>query len=217
MRLRADFAKREVVRPGEQPWEPSPALGVQRMMLDRIGDEVARATSFVRFAPNAEFPEHVHGGGEEFFVVEGAFGDEHSIYPVGTYVRNPIGTSHRPKVGPDGARIFVKLHQFHADDRAHFTVDTQTARWHQGDVPGVEVLVLHEFQNERVALQRFGPEVAFNWSTARGQEILVLEGMVSDDNDYPVGTWIRNPPGSVQSLRAGTQGAQLYVKVGHLP
>jgi hypothetical protein len=65
--------------------------GVERMMLDRIGDEVARATSLVRYAPNSTFSPHVHGGGEEFFVLEGEFGDEHRTYPAGTYVRNPIG------------------------------------------------------------------------------------------------------------------------------
>jgi len=38
-------------------------------MLDRIGDEVARATSIVRYAPRSRFSAHTHGGGEEFLVV----------------------------------------------------------------------------------------------------------------------------------------------------
>ena len=38
--------------------------GVERMMLDRIGGEVARATSLVRYAPNSTFSPHVHSGGE---------------------------------------------------------------------------------------------------------------------------------------------------------
>jgi len=66
------------------------------MMLDRIGDEVARATSLVRYAPDSTFSPHVHGGGEEFLVLEGEFGDEHQNYPAGTYVRNPVPqTGHR--------------------------------------------------------------------------------------------------------------------------
>jgi anti-sigma factor ChrR (cupin superfamily) len=88
--------------------------GVDRMMLDRIGDEVARATTIVRFAPNSAFDAHTHGGGEEYFVLDGVFSDEAGDYPAGTYVRNPIGTSHRPHIGPEGATILVKLHQFDA-------------------------------------------------------------------------------------------------------
>ncbi len=88
MLLRADFTKREVVLPDYEDWRPSPMAGVDRQMLDRNGDEVARATSIVRYAPNSRFNEHTHTGGEEFLVLEGTFGDEHSRYPKGTYVRN---------------------------------------------------------------------------------------------------------------------------------
>lgn len=94
MRLNADFTQRVVVLPSDYQWVASPMAGVERMMLDRIGDEVARATSLVRYAPNSVFAEHVHGGGEEFFVLEGEFGDEHRRYPAGSYVRNPVGSSH---------------------------------------------------------------------------------------------------------------------------
>ncbi|MEM9731840.1 MAG: cupin domain-containing protein, partial [Myxococcota bacterium] len=65
--IRADFAKREVVHLDSIPWSPSPLPGVDRRMLDRIGDEVARATSVVRYAPNSRFSSHTHGQGEEFF------------------------------------------------------------------------------------------------------------------------------------------------------
>ncbi|CAN0586299.1 unnamed protein product, partial [Ectocarpus sp. 12 AP-2014] len=71
MELNADFTKRVVVRPEEYHWRPSPANGVERMMLDRIGDEVARATTLVKFAPNSAFDRHSHGGGEEFLVLDG--------------------------------------------------------------------------------------------------------------------------------------------------
>jgi len=90
--------------------------GVERWMLDRIGDEVARATSIVRYAANARFSAHTHGGGEEFLVLAGSFHDAHGDYLEGAYVRNPIGTSHAPWAGPEGAVLFVKLHQFAAED-----------------------------------------------------------------------------------------------------
>ncbi|MDG2201935.1 MAG: cupin domain-containing protein, partial [Burkholderiales bacterium] len=71
--------------------------GVTRMMLDRIGNEIARATTIVRYAPNSRFSSHVHSGGEEYYVLSGLFADEHGQYPSGTYVRNPIGTKHTPQ------------------------------------------------------------------------------------------------------------------------
>jgi anti-sigma factor ChrR (cupin superfamily) len=89
MELNADFTKRAVVHGAMMPWQASPIPGVERRMLDRVGDEVARATTIVRYAPNSQFSPHTHGGGEEFLVLEGVFQDEHGDYPVGTYVRNP--------------------------------------------------------------------------------------------------------------------------------
>ena len=73
MELNADFEKIAVVRPDDYKWVPSPKAGVDRMMLDRIGDEISRATTIVKFAPNSEFTVHDHCGGEEFFVLEGVF------------------------------------------------------------------------------------------------------------------------------------------------
>ena len=69
MQLNADFARRAVVHAGRLGWVASPMRGVDRRMLDRIGDEVARATSIVRYAPASRFSPHVHDGGEEFLVV----------------------------------------------------------------------------------------------------------------------------------------------------
>jgi len=85
-------------------------------MLDRIGDEVARATTIVRYAPNSHFSSHVHSGGEEFIVLEGVFQDEHGDFPAGSYVRNPPTSSHTPGSEP-GCVIFVKLWQYDLDDR----------------------------------------------------------------------------------------------------
>ena len=53
MRLNADFSERVVLRPEDRDWVASPMAGVDRQMLDRIGEEVARATSIVRYAPES--------------------------------------------------------------------------------------------------------------------------------------------------------------------
>lgn len=218
MKLNADFSKRVVVRPEEYKWVASPANGVDRMMLDRIGDEVARATTIVRFAPNSQFDAHSHGGGEEFLVLDGVFSDEHADYGAGTYVRNPIGTSHTPHIGPDGATILVKLHQFDEADTEQKVIDTTAAEFLPGQVPGLTVLPLHSVPGENVALVHWAPGTKLgehsHWG---GEEIFVLQGTFQDEHgDYPAGTWIRSPHLSRHSPRSD-DGALIYVKTGHLP
>jgi anti-sigma factor ChrR (cupin superfamily) len=219
MRINADFSERAVVRPADYRWVESPMSGVERMMLDRIGDEVARATSLVRYAPDSEFSRHVHTGGEEFLVLEGVFSDEHGDYPAGSYVRNPVGTAHTPRIGDEGCVIFVKLQQFDADDQDQKAIDTRGAAWQPGLVDGLEVLPLHEYGTESVALVRWAPDTRFKPHTHMGgEEILVLEGVFHDEHGrYPAGSWIRNPHMSRHTPFTTGEGALIYVKVGHLP
>lgn len=54
MELRSDFQLREVVYTPALPWSPSPLAGVERRMLDCVGQEVARATSMVRYAHSGD-------------------------------------------------------------------------------------------------------------------------------------------------------------------
>ncbi|MBU3004924.1 cupin domain-containing protein [Paraglaciecola arctica] len=217
-RLNADFTQRIVVRPEDYQWVESPMPGVERMMLDRIGDEVARATSIVRYAPFSEFSSHTHSGGEEFLVLDGVFADEHQEYPQGSYVRNPIGSAHTPKIGKEGAVIWVKLHQFNQDDRLQKVIATQSQPWRQGVANGLSVMPLHEFENEHVALVKWESNTQFSshqhWG---GEEILVLEGTFHDEHGaYPKGTWIRSPHLSRHTPFTKEDGALIYVKTGHL-
>ncbi len=215
MRVNADFSERVVVRPDDYDWVKSPAAGVERMMLDRIGDEVARATTIVRFAPGSYFDAHTHGGGEEYFVLEGVFSDESGDYPAGTYVRNPIGTSHKPHTD-EGATIFVKLHQFDIDDTHQFHIDTTSAAFGPGPEEGVSVLPLHSAASEEVAVVRLSPGAQSSAGDHMGEEILVLEGTLLDDaGSYPAGSWIRTPPWSEHTVWS-EDGCLIYRKTGHL-
>lgn len=218
VRLRADFNARAVVTPDDYVWVESPVAGVTRMMLDRIGDEVARATSLVRYAPNSRFPRHVHGGGEEILVLDGEFGDEHGTYGPRTYLRSPIGSSHTPAVGPKGALIFVKLHQQDPRDRTQIRLRPNAQDWHPGLVDGITVCPLHAFGSESVALVRYAPETQFEpHQHLGGEELLVLEGEFHDEfGRYSTGSWVRNPPGSAHAPFTRESGALLYVKTGHL-
>ncbi|GMQ49549.1 cupin domain-containing protein [Vibrio sp. 10N] len=216
--INADFDQRVVIRPTDYQWVDSPMPGVSRMRLDRIGDEVGRVTSIVHYEPNSAFSAHTHSGGEEFYVLEGTFSDEHGDYPAGSYVRNPIGSAHTPKIGSDGATIFVKLHQFHEQDQAQFCINTLKQSWYRGLVDGLTVMPLHEFEAEHVSLVKWAPNTQFNahqhWG---GEEILVLEGTFYDEHgEYPKGTWIRSPHLSKHTPFTKEDGALIYVKTGHL-
>ena len=81
MEINADFNARAVVHAANLDWVASPMAGVERRMLDRVGDEIARATTIVRYAPGSAFSAHVHTGGEEFVVLDGVFQDEHGDFP----------------------------------------------------------------------------------------------------------------------------------------
>jgi len=217
MHVNADYAIRVVLRPEDRQWIASPAGGVERVMLDRIGDEVARATSLVRYAPGSAFPEHVHGGGEEILVLEGVFADEHGEYPAGSYLRNPAGTRHRAR-SDAGCLLFVKLWQFLPGDDEQKVVSTRDGAWSPGLVDGLSVMPLHQYGTEGVAMVRWAPGTTFHrhqhWS---GEEILVLDGVFQDEHGaYPAGSWLRSPHGSQHTPFSDT-GCLIYVKTGHLP
>ena len=217
MELHSDLSQRAVLNSNCISWSPSPMAGVERRQLDRNGGEVARATSIVRYAPGSCFERHNHGGGEELLVLEGTFSDEQGHYPAGCYMRNPAGTSHEPfSVG--GCIIFVKLHQMHPADQKHLVIDTEKQSWLPGLVRGLEVMPLHSFGTENVALVRWAPGTVFQpHSHPAGEEILVIDGIFQDEyGSYPAGSWLRNPPGSVHRPWSET-GCTIWVKTGHLP
>ena len=94
MNINADYSQRVVINHHDLPWTSSPEAGVERRMLERQGDEVAKATSIVRYQAGSKFQMHTHDLGEEILVLEGTFSDEAGDYPAGTYLRNPPGSSH---------------------------------------------------------------------------------------------------------------------------
>jgi anti-sigma factor ChrR (cupin superfamily) len=217
MEVRADLGQRVLLDTGGLAWSPSPMAGVERRMLDRRGGEIARATSLVRYAPGSSFERHSHGGGEEILVLEGTFSDERGDYGAGTYLRNPVGSNHAP-FSEHGCTILVKLHQMHPADQQRVVFDTQRSSWVPGLVRGLEVMPLHAFGSEHVALVRWAAGTVFQpHGHPGGEEILVLDGVFQDEfGSYPTGSWLRNPPGSVHRPWSEA-GCTIWVKTGHLP
>jgi ChrR-like protein with cupin domain len=216
VRINAEFAEKAVVVPTDTDWVRSPESGVDRLMLDRIGNEVARATSLVRYAADSSFARHEHGAGEEFLVLDGVFSDEHGDYGVGTYVRNPPGSGHSP-YSKNGCRILVKLRQFDPEDLKQVVVDTaDDAIWPERS--GRRVLELHEFGSERVMMIRLaaGDRLPID-SDPGGIEILLVNGSIDDEgSELAAESWIRIPAGQENRLTA-TSDSLLWVKTGHLP
>ncbi|MBI3504939.1 MAG: cupin domain-containing protein [Proteobacteria bacterium] len=217
-RLNADFTRRVVVATGGVEWIASPQAGIDRRPLDRIGGEVARATSLVRYAAGSAFPAHDHALGEEFLVLSGVFADEHGDYPAGTYVRNPPGSRHAPRTAP-GCTILVKLRQMDPRERARVVLDTNAAGWQAGERDGHARLDLHSpvDKSERVTMQRLDAGVPLaDIACPGGEEIFVVSGELADtEGTYGPATWIRNPPGSVRRATNG-RAALFWVKSGHL-
>lgn len=213
--LHADFSQRAVVTPDSHTWTASPQGGIERMMLDRVGDEVARATSLVRYAPGSHFPRHVHGGGEEIFVLWGVFSADAQHYPAGWYLRSPPGSSHQP-FSEEGALLFVKLCQMTPEEREEVRIDTgDAARWTHQD--GRERCPLFGDGLEQVWLERLRPGQALALGRVQGAEWLVLEGSLSVDGAHcSTRSWVRVPAGDEPATVGGPGGATLYVKTGLL-
>jgi len=213
--INANFERPASLLPEQYQWVNSPQAGVERVMLDRIGEEVARATSIVRYAKASSFPPHRHSAGEEILVLAGTFSDENGHYPAGWYLRNPPGSSHQP-FSTDGAILFVKLGQMNADDTSCVRIDTDSAAsWQHLD--NREVCHLFTSDYEHVSLQRLPPGERLIQDELNGNEILVLEGVAQmHDQVYPRGSWLRLPAGPAMTVYAGAQGLTCYLKSGHL-
>lgn len=216
MNLNSDFSQRAAVHASRLPWVPSPMAGVERRMLDRIGDEVARATSIVRYAPLSHFSPHTHGGGEEFLVLEGVFEDEHGEFPAGSYVRNPPTSRHTPGSTP-GCILFVKLWQFDPSDRNHVVISTAASAYRAADRPGIELLPLFCDSREDVRLERWAPGARITLPAPGGTEVFVLDGTFYDGGEhFEAQSWLRLPAGSTLQAKAGPEGCKVWVKTGHL-
>ncbi|MEM6476802.1 MAG: cupin domain-containing protein [Pseudomonadota bacterium] len=217
MEINANFDKPAFAHTDQIDCLPSPMAGVDRRMLDRIGGEVARATSIVRYAKGSSFAEHTHSGGEEFIVLDGVFQDEHGDYATGTYVRNPVGTHHIPRSDP-GCTIFVKLWQFDPEDQEQFALDLNTLDVSADPArPSVSHAVLAERDYEHVALESWNAGTRAEVSSEGGSEVLILEGDLNHAGiAYGKHDWLRFPSGANADLTAGANGARIWIKRGHL-
>lgn len=214
--INMNLNQRRVIETVSMKWERSPASGVWRKPLEREEKESGHTTSVVRYEAGAGFPEHAHPLGEEILVLEGIFSDETGDYGPGNYLRNPPGSRHQP-FSKEGCTILVKLNQFDAKDLQVVRLDSLTQPWPPG-LGGLEVMSLHNFGHEHVALVKWPAGEYFPMHRHfGGEEIFVLSGEFRDEHGlYPAGTWIRSPHGSTHSPFVEEE-TLIWVKTGHLP
>ncbi|KAL6069773.1 Cupin [Balamuthia mandrillaris] len=231
MKIHSDLTLPAFVDTSALEWVPSPAAGVHRRMIERDGDEVARASSLVKYEAGCCFPSHVHGAGEEFIVLEGVFSDEHGHFGPGAYVRNPINSSHAPFT-ERGCIIFVKLRQM--TDETEETVRKNILKddsWVGQSSDGTRVMRLFDNPKtgEIVWAERLTEGSSFSRPVPKGgQEIFVLEGLVAvkqlegeEETAYEMKQhdWLRTPAsfeGRQQVFTTNTSGCTLWFKSGHL-
>ncbi len=90
---------------GALAWRPGSAEGitVKPLYAQRGYPE---QVSLLRVGAGAGPFPHDHPLGEETFVLDGAFEDEHGSYPAGPWIREPPGSRHAP-LSRDGAVLLV--------------------------------------------------------------------------------------------------------------
>ena len=220
LKLHADRALPALVHGSQLPWLTSSESGVERRLLERIGGEVALASSIVRYQRGSHFARHTHDLGEEFFVLEGTFSDGHGDYPAGSYVRNPPGTSHAP-FSESGCVIFVKLRQMRADDNAQVWSFAHDRDWCATSTNGHEAATLHNADGVSVTLERLvaGTTVPVR-AHSGGEEIFVITGSAQllDENQTILHAWSwSRRPGAQHVALTATTDALLWINRGHLP
>ena len=111
--------------------------------------------------------------------------------------------------------------QINADLSQFVVVQTNNMAWQESPAPGVwrkRLELLGEAQTEHVtSLVRFDPGARFpDHSHPGGEEILVLDGVLSDETrNYPAGSYVLNPEGTYHAPWS-KDGCTISVSYTHL-
>lgn len=106
----------------------------------------------------------------------------------------------------------------HADFKQRVVLDSTPLPWQNSDVTGVKIKVLEAVQSGEPRLTMLIQFDAGSFYDLRqhhgGEEFLVLEGSINDENGiYETGCYVRNPVGTRHILTSST-GCILFAKMG---
>jgi anti-sigma factor ChrR (cupin superfamily) len=214
--INGDLAVRVAVDTAAMEWTPSPSRTVWRKRVHLVGPvESGQVTSVVRYEPRSTFHVHDHPDGEEIFVLDGVFSDEHGDWPAGTYLLNPEGFRHAP-FSRNGCVLFVKLRQYPGREREHVAIRSESLPWSSART-GVDVRPLYTQTGfeDSVRLERWaaGAQLGRVFYPA-GAELFVIGGSFADAGAaHAHGAWLRFPPGASHSPST-SDGCVLYIKEG---
>lgn len=213
--MHADLKQRVMVDTQTLPWLTTADGEGACKPLDSLAAG-AGTTSLIRAKAGAVFAPPGGVMGVEMLVLDGALTDARGMYSAGAYLRDPPGVETDLRT-ETGCVVFVKHYPFDAEDTAVMRIDTASAQWLPGLVPGLAVMPLHEHAGEHAALVRWQPETFFqSHAHFGGEEILVLDGVFEDEfGRYPAGSWLRSPHLS-RHQPFSREGCTIYVKTGHL-
>ena len=110
--------------------------------------------------------------------------------------------------------------QINSNFSQRVVIESSGLCWTDSPVPGIQRQLLERDGGEvarATSIVRYAPGSSFqNHRHDLGEEILVLEGVFSDESgSFGPGTYIKNPPGSSHTPRSET-GCTLFVKLRHL-
>lgn len=201
----------------DMAWVDSPAPGVQRKRLFRVGpQESGKVTSLVRYAPGSKFPSHPHPEGEEILVLSGVFSDQRGNWPAGSYLFNPEGYEHAPW-SDGGCELFVRLRQAPDTQRHQAAILVEDRVWRRTSHPDVKTCDLWRSADfpDRTWLERWSTSKSVgSITTAVGLEVYVISGaLFIDDVQTGAGCWLRLPAGS-EALVRGDAPCELYFREG---
>lgn len=213
MQLHADFSQTVILSPQDYHWVPSPGGQVNRVMLERIGQERARATSLVEYPKGAAFPSHHHPFGEEILVLSGTFSENKQHYSQGWYLRNPHQSAHRPS-SAEGCVIFVKLMQMQATEQISVRINSNDRSLWYPTREGLR-LDLYQDQYETTYLLETHKH-SLCLSDPQGLEFLLVQGTLQNQQArFTAGTWGRLAAQDKLHLNANPHSV-LYIKRGHV-
>lgn len=218
--LNGDHSMRVALDTQSMEWSPSPSGTVWRKRLHLVGPpESGQVTSVVRYEAGAKFPAHDHPGGEEIFVLEGTFSDEHGDWHAGTYLLNPEGFSHSP-FSKEGCILFVKLRQFPGHDREHIVIQSKDEAWKPSvrKISSWKKLYAQKPYSDFMRLEAWDiPAELGKINFVQGAELFVLKGQFSDElGTYLTHSWLRIPAGgSITPI--SDDYCELYIKEGGFP
>jgi anti-sigma factor ChrR (cupin superfamily) len=89
------------------PWqEPVPGIRMKVLYKDNAAKET---TILFETQPGTIIPEHIHGGVEWAFVLEGTMEDDEGVVAAGNFVYRPAGSQHSVRT-PNGAKYIGLFH-----------------------------------------------------------------------------------------------------------